>query len=596
MSTQELQKRVLGDYELVKELGAGMMGKVYLAQHRFLKKPFILKILPEELSQNTKFLERFEKEVALLGTLDHPNITKLQNVSSDENVYFLVSDCLLHSKTLLELLDEKNQLSEEEIFSIAKQVASALDYAHQMNIGDEPLAHRSLKFNNIVVREEEGNYEVQVTDFGLSRIVGIGAVLSRSYRILWEMMAFEAGFKEGDTSLEQFGSGDGDLEKLHDSFSQYYAFLAPEQKGRAGSSRDADAKADIYAFGIMLYRLLVGRMPEGFSPMPSECNLELKRDWDHLVKSCLNVFPEKRPLLLTPFLEEITLLEGGLRPKLQPQEIARPQYEPDPAAVFQVDKTVAIYTPTKTEPKEIKPILTEMVVIEGGTFLRGSNNGARDEMPRHAVHLPSFAIDCHPVTNEQFVRFLLAMGGEKDANNNDIIRLRDSRIRKNGGKLTIESGYSKHPAVGVSWYGAMAYAKWVGKRLPTEAEWEVAAYGGTESAQYPTGDDVERSGANFFNSDTTSVLSYPPNGYGLYDVAGNVYEWCTDWYGYHYYETSMQEPENPTGPAQGVYRVLRGGCWKSLKEDMRCSHRHRNNPGIMNGTYGFRCCADVAGQ
>ena len=108
-----------------------------------------------------------------------------------------------------------------------------------------------------------------------------------------------------------------------------------------------------------------------------------------------------------------------------------------------------------------------------------------------------------------------------------------------------------------------------------------------------TGLDIERTQANFFSSDTTAVMSYPPNEFGLYDIAGNVYEWCQDWYAYNYYDSSSVEPENPQGPPQGVYRVLRGGCWKSLKEDMRCSHRHRNNPGAMNGTYGFRCATDV---
>ena len=185
------------------------------------------------------------------------------------------------------------------------------------------------------------------------------------------------------------------------------------------------------------------------------------------------------------------------------------------------------------------------------------------------------------------------MGGEKDANNNDIIRLRESRIKRLGGKLIIESGYAKHPVVGVSWYGATAYAKWVGKRLPTEAEWEIAASSGFEDMIFPTGSQIERTQANFFSADTVNVMSYPPNRFGLYDMAGNVYEWCQDWYDYTYYEHSCQEPENPKGPLQGVYRVLRGGCWKSLHDDLRCAHRHRNNPGTINKTYGFRCAADV---
>src|SRR5690606_7620573 len=118
--------------------------------------------------------------------------------------------------------------------------------------------------------------------------------------------------------------------------------------------------------------------------------------------------------------------------------------------------------------KHIQPLQTEMAVISGGKFFRGSKDGNRDEVPRHQITLPSYAIDVHPVTNEQFVRFLEVMEGEKDSNHLDIIRLRDSRVKRSGGKLSIESGYAKHPVVGVTWYGAVAYAKWVGKRLPTE--------------------------------------------------------------------------------------------------------------------------------
>ncbi|MBM3183920.1 MAG: formylglycine-generating enzyme family protein, partial [Chlamydiae bacterium] len=271
----------------------------------------------------------------------------------------------------------------------------------------------------------------------------------------------------------------------------------------------------------------------------------------------------------------------------------KPEFDADPGAIFHREMTVSHYTPKKSEENIVEPILTEMVVVPGGSYMRGSNDGARDEMPRHLIQIPSFAIDIHPVTNEQFARFLMAMGGEKDQHNNDIIRLRDSRIKRTGGHITIESGYARHPVVGVTWYGATAYAKWIGKRLPYETEWEVAASGGLTDSIYPTGTNIEKTAANFFSSDTTAVMSYAPNAFGLYDLAGNVYEWCQDWYAYNYYDTSSAEPEKPMGPQQGVYRVLRGGCWKSLKEDLRCSHRHRNNPGAVNSTYGFRCAADV---
>ncbi len=257
------------------------------------------------------------------------------------------------------------------------------------------------------------------------------------------------------------------------------------------------------------------------------------------------------------------------------------------------DSMIKEYQPLIKDKKDIEPLYTDMIVVRGGTFSRGSTVGNRDEMPQHAIQIPTFALDIHPVSNEQFVRFLEFMGSEKDQNYNDLIRLKDSRISRVAGKWSIEAGYSKHPVVGVTWYGAGAYAEWLGKRLPYEAEWEIAARGGSETAIYPTGDSIDKHQANFFSSDTTPVMTYSPNGYGLYDMAGNVYEWCQDWYGYNYYETSAQEPNDPKGPHQGVYRVLRGGCWKSLKEDLRCSHRHRNNPNAFNGTYGFRCASNV---
>lgn len=275
--------------------------------------------------------------------------------------------------------------------------------------------------------------------------------------------------------------------------------------------------------------------------------------------------------------------------KMKTSSEAKAEPVDDPTLMFRKEKVVRTYTPEKMDTDGIKPLLTEMVEISEGEYERGSMTGARDEKPRHKVRIDSFAIDIHPVTNEQFLRFLLVMDGEKDELNHDTILLKESRIRRQGGELTIETGYAKHPVVGVSYYGAKAYAKWVGKSLPTEAQWEIAAAMGNGKNIFPTGGSIERTQANFFSSDTTPVMSYPSTKNGLYDMAGNVYEWCDDWYDYNFYETSALEPDNPRGPKQGVYRVLRGGCWKSLVDDMRCSHRFRNNPNSMNKTYGFRC-------
>lgn len=585
----------LGDYTILKKLGDGPFGDVYLAEHRFIKRQFAIKVLPDEISSDPIFMRRFEAEVSEIAALDHPNIAKIHNVSSADGRFFVVTepqmDLLSQTMNLDRYLELKGRsLSEEDIHSLIKQVASAIDYAHEAN-----LFHGSLKLTNILVAPDETGVKLLLTDFGLTRLVGEKIALIRLAELL--ARSFPAP-----------------------QFQKAYAFLAPEQKTLEG---EISEKVDTYAFGVLIYYILLHKLPEGCFDLPSRLLPDFEKNWDLLISRCLQTNPHVRPQKLEQVMSEylpapkailkemLQLAEvepkvdpglqmsfeleeaPALKPILKPQEIARPEYEADPGAIFQREMQVSHYTPSQVETPEIEPILTEMVVIPGGTYLRGSSEGARDEMPRHKVNLSSFALDIHAVTNEQFVRFLQVMGGEKDHNNNDIIRLRDSRIKRTAGKLIIESGYAKHPVVGVTWYGAVAYAKWIGKRLPTEAEWEAAATVGKDIL-YPSGAEIERSQANFFSSDTTAVMSYPPNAFGLYDMAGNVYEWCHDWYAYNFYESSAVEPDHPQGPPQGVYRVLRGGCWKSLKEDLRCSHRHRNNPGAVNGTYGFRCATDVS--
>lgn len=655
-----MEKKTLGDYNIIKQIGQGPLGAVLLGEHRFIKKRFALKVLPEEFSSDRNFINRFEKQIASLASLDHPNIVKVHNISFADGYYFLVMDCIVdqvgETTNLAHYLSvNERRLPEEQIMRVLKQIASALDYAHSKQLEGKALAHRGIKLNNILVGK---NLEqVYLSDFGLSPILGEGILLTKMYKALANSLNIEIGPERPGIKSDKYiteGTDSAKLSKLHLSFLQNYSFLAPEQKV-AHKQDPIDMKADIWAFGILAYYLLMRTFPEGRFPMPSTFLRDFRCDWDRLVCTCLNPDPLSRPSTLLDLLASIeeekkfeeapkaspysppytgskpasgttavlekpeqatkTVVESiptffkvtspmatpkpepqtyqepqpHLKPVIKPQEIDRPIYDPDPAKIFQSDSHVAVYKPEQEAIREVEPLLTDMVVIEGGGYYRGSNEGGRDERPLHRIRIKSFALDIHAVTNEQFVRFLETMGGEKDCNNNDIIRLRESRIKRHGGKLIIESGYARHPVVGVTWYGAMAYAKWVGKRLPTEAEWEIASRGGLPESIYPTGSQIDRTQANFFSADTTSVGSYPPNDYGIYDMPGNVYEWCQDWY--DRYDETMEE--NPAGPTTGVYRVLRGGCWKSLKDDLRCAHRHRNNPGTVNKTYGFRCAADV---
>ena len=261
-------------------------------------------------------------------------------------------------------------------------------------------------------------------------------------------------------------------------------------------------------------------------------------------------------------------------------------------------------------------LLPEMALIPAGEFLMGSDEAEEDERPVHAVELDDFLIGVQPVTNAEYARFVRDTGHRPPA----IYELplvvtaggqeRERAFRSSGQPYTwVESDPPvdrlDHPVTLVRWEDAVAYCAWLsaasGKtiRLPTEAEWEKAARGGLEGKRYPWGDHLERNLANFLveptlktSRGTTRCKSYAPNGYGLFDMAGNVWEWVHDWHSATYYASSPERA--PEGPPSGTLRLVRGGSWLSSDAGMlSCSHRHKVPPDTYSYGIGFRIVANA---
>ncbi len=257
------------------------------------------------------------------------------------------------------------------------------------------------------------------------------------------------------------------------------------------------------------------------------------------------------------------------------------------------------------------PTEEEMVLIEGGTFWLGAverDGEARVcERPRHSVTVSSFHMDRTEVTLARYEE-AVAAGVVPEAS--CPTRYDDEAWLCNWGRADRRD----HPANGISWTEADAYCRWKGKRLPTEAEFEYVLRDGNLDAVYPWGDDRQppRGYANVVGEETqgsyprwehipgftdehvgtSPVGAYAPNSHGLYDISGNVWEWCSDWYGVQSYPAAPQT--DPTGPAGGDHKILRGGGFHCVLAELRSAERH-HKPVENDSFYsGFRCARDVS--
>jgi formylglycine-generating enzyme required for sulfatase activity len=282
--------------------------------------------------------------------------------------------------------------------------------------------------------------------------------------------------------------------------------------------------------------------------------------------------------------------------------------------------------------------MAEAVLLGGGDFLMGNSGPwaypGDGEGPVRRVRLDAFRIDHCAVSNAGFARFVDDTGHVSEAERfgwsfvfagllpDDFpptravarapwwrqVEAADWR-RPEGPGSDLE-GRMDHPVVHVSWNDAQAYCYWAGRRLPTEAEWEYAARGGLEGRVFPWGDELEPDGQHLMNVwqgefpsentladgfyGTCPVDAFPPNGHGLLNATGNVWEWCSDWYSPDFH--TRERRTNPTGPPRGTHRCMRGGsylCHHSYCRRYRVAARSSMEPESTTGNTGFRCAGDA---
>lgn len=311
----------------------------------------------------------------------------------------------------------------------------------------------------------------------------------------------------------------------------------------------------------------------------------------------------------------IASLQNDIIPPTEPiieEEVSTPDPTPQlPTESFSTEESSIVEPIPQSFPEQ-----DGMVIIPASEFQMGSDNieAYNDEKPVHTVYVDSFYMDQYPVTNAQYKEFLNAnprwCKPPKWYKRNKETGTCISKEYHDGDYLKHWKGNhfprlkADHPVTWISWYAAMAYAVWVGKRLPTEAEWEKAARGGLVGNKYPWGNSIDSSKVNYssFIAKTTSVGEYPANGYGLYDIVGNVFEWCLDKWDKDFYVQSRRD--NPVSGDSiidvvnnftdiNTSRILRGGSCFSTPQNIRVAYRSRNLPEFTCFSIGFRCVKSV---
>jgi formylglycine-generating enzyme required for sulfatase activity len=481
-------------------------------------------------------MEKFLEEARTLARFEeHPNVVSVRDFFEENGTAYMVMN-YVEGKTLLDHLKERGgRIPFGEAMSILSPLMDALDEIHASGT-----IHRDLSPDNIFL-----------TRYGQPKLLDFGA--SKSALSLMQQRSHSVILKRGYSPPEQYQS-----------------------RGRLGPW------SDVYGMAATLYRCVTGvtppdafdRMEEDILTPPGKGGAQLPGHADSAIVRALSVSSKNRPQSMREFRDGLT---GNVPPSFAGRPPDAAEVRPPAAAPLQQPAPLSPLAPT------LPPVITardgsELLLIPAGEFDMGDGKDA--DNPRHRVHLDAYYIGKYCVTNAQYLRFVDETGHLPPEDWGGV----SSR--------SYPDGKPDHPVVKVSWEDAMAYARWAECELPTEAQWEKAARG-PKGYIYPWGNDWDSSKcrkSQFFGGGTVPVDAYPQgvSGYGTYQQAGNVWEWCFDWYGSDYY-TSPDAGRNPGGPLTGSRRVTRGGSWwGDIPSVFRGAYRRRDVPSCRDADLGFR--------
>ena len=612
---QNIIGQSLGRYQILEQLGEGGMATVYKAYDTRLDRYVAIKVIRNDLFGPTlleRMLKRFEREAKALAKLSHPNIVKVLDYGEHNGAPYLVLEYLPGGTLKGQVMGRP--IPWQEAVRLLLPIAGALDYAHEQKI-----IHRDVKPANILLTEKG---QPMLSDFGIAKILemkeeftltGSGTGIGTP-----EYMAPEQGMgREVDARTDIYSLGivlyelvtgrkpyTADtpmavvLKHMTDPLPRPRQYIAdlPDIVERvllkALAKDPQDRYSKISEFADALENADQSRNIDNNQPNASTSSANLTQ---LLQQKNLNRLWIALGIVGIVFAGVLTgwLARGGktteIPPTTAPSATSIPIDTTTPSATISPTAT-RTPIPTATPKLDIGSTMTgndgmTLLYVPAGEFTMGSETGNDEEKPIHTIYLDGFWIDQTEVTNRQYA--LCVTAGQCISPNET-----DSSLRS---IYYGNSEFDDYPVIYVNWNMAKTYCEWAGRRLPTEAEWEKAARGMDERT-YPWGEDISCNEANYDPKDScfgdTTIAGNITSGespYGVYDMAGNVWEWVNDWYSETYYQDSPLS--NPLGPDSGQYRVLRGGSFDSSTSGVRTTNRYRYEPTYTLLSIGFRCAS-----